>query len=166
MRPLNQIVRSKAAALALAALILLALLPTALALQAPGQDGWHMLEVREIQVVPHGSTVIFYFSFDMDIFMKFYSWVVGARPVEDYLRSVIVGLEGLETVSLNPLGGEVIFRLANATSYNQGWYYYTESHPISQPVGRLRVFATVLGTNSTYYDANDTQMLPSFYYRG
>jgi len=124
-----------------------------------------MVDVHEIQVVPHGSTLIFYFDYEIDIFMKFYTWVVGADSVEEYLRGVIIGLEGLEVVSLDPLGGEAIFRLPNATSYQQGWYYYTESHDFSQSVGLLRLFAAVL-PNTTYYEAADTFVLPSFYYRG
>ena len=156
---------SKPVTIALLAVLLLGALPTAQALQAPS-GGWHMLEVREVQVMPHGTTVILYFSFEMDFFMKFYTWVMGSTPVEDYLMGLVIGLDGLETVSINPLGGEATFRIPNATSYSDGWYYHTENHPLSQPVGRLRVFATVLGTNSTYYDALDAQVLPSFYYRG
>jgi hypothetical protein len=143
----------------------LALIPIAHAFQENIGDGWHMVDVREIQVVTHGSTLIIYFSYDIDFFIKFYSWVVGAGPVEDYLRNIIIGLEDLETITLNPLGGEAIFRITNATSYQQGWYYYTESHEFSQQIELLRLFA-VVPPNTTYYEASDTLVLPSFYYRG
>ena len=58
------------------AIILLLLLitfsiPTALALHESTGEGWHMIDVREMQVVTHGKTLIIYFEYDIDIFMKF-----------------------------------------------------------------------------------------------
>jgi len=161
----SRIVSIKPTTTFLLILLLVASIPAAAAFQGNSPEGWHMLEVREIQVVPHDSTLIFYFKYDIDIFLKFYSWVAGGESVEEYLQGVIIGFGELDTVLLNPLGGEAIFRMTNATSYQQGWYYYTESHEFSQQVGLLRIFASVL-PNSTYYEASNTLMFPSFYYRG
>jgi len=158
-------VLTRSTTIVLSLLLITFSIPTALAFQESTGEGWHMIDVREMHVVTHGNTLIIYFDYDIDIFMKFYSWVVGADPVEEYLRGIIVGMDDLETVRLNPLGGEAIFRLQNASSYQQGWYHYTESHEFSQEVGLLRLFASVQ-PNTTYYEAENVNLLPSFYYRG
>ena len=158
-------VSTRSIAIVLSLLLITFSIPAALALQESTGEGWNMIDVREVQVVTHGKTLIIYFEYDIDIFMKFYSWVVGADPVEEYLRGIIIGMDDLETVMLNPLGGEAIFTLQNASSYQQSWYHYMESHEFSQEVGLLRLFASVQ-PNTTYYEDENVNFLPSFYYRG